>query len=513
MKVNALSEKSVSLWMTIKPLREPALDRPISVDVAVIGSGIAGASAAYELSLAGLSVAVLDRGILGRGITARTSAHLTFQSDDLYQEVIARRGLQAAKIHYRSQRAAVDRIEENIKTEMIACDFTRLEAVMGLARGQDPKVLDDELKACHQVGYPEVRKASKRELTRLKTRHGLVFPEHGRFHPLRYLDGLLRAAKRHGATLYENTCVTDIEETPRGVTLKTAGGHRVRARQAIIATNGPIATPRSLHIKQAPWRTYVFAAPVRKGAIADYLYWDTEDPYHYVRLQPRRGSHDMLIAGGEDHRTGAADDAEARYRKLERWTRARFPEIGKTAYRWSGQVLDPIDFTAFIGRSPGRERIFLATGDSGQGLTHGTIAGMLLRDLIVEGGSHWEGVYRPDRKTARGLLQFASDNLAAAQGLADYVTPGDISSAQELKPGEGGILREGLHKVAVARDARGRLHRHAAVCTHSGCLVRWNSFEACWDSPCFGSHYAPDGEVLNGPAITALAPAAPKETR
>ena len=503
--VNVSAEKSRSLWMTVAPLRAPPLSENIRVDVAIIGSGIAGASAAYELTLKGLTVAILDRGTLGRGMTSRTSAHLTFQSDDLYQEVIGRRGLQAAKIHYRSQRAAVDRIEENLKREKIACDFTRLDGILGLARGQDAKLLDDELKACHQVGYPEVRRAHKSELQRLKSRDGLVFPEQGRFHPLKYLDGILKAAQRRGAELYADTCVSAIEETARGVLVTTETGFRVRARAAIVATNGPINTKLAIHSKQAPYRTYVFAAPVPKGRIADALYWDTEDPYHYVRLHPGR-SEDMLIAGGEDHRTGEADDAEARFRKLERWTRVRFPEIGKTRFRWSGQVLDPIDYTAFIGRSPGQNRIYVATGDSGQGLTHGTIAGMMLTELIVTGKSHWESVYDPSRKTAKGLLRYLQENLATVKSLAEYATPGDLKSTPGRR-GTGGLMRDGMSKLAVCRDLKGRLHRNSAACTHSGCIIHWNTFEACWDCPCHGSHFAPNGAVLNGPAIEPLSPA------
>lgn len=503
--VNA-AEASHSLWMDVAAFSAEPLAKSITTDVAIIGSGICGTSLAYELTAKGISVAMLDRGRIARGMSARTSAHLTFQSDDLYQEVISRRGERIGKLHYQSQRAAVDRIEAIVKREAIACDFKRLDGILGLARGQEASLLEDELKACHKLGYREVRWATKEELTRLKTTRGLCFPEQARFHPVKYLNALLRRIGKRGGKIHAHSPVIEVNETRAGVTLVTASGHTVRAKFAVVATNSPIEPKVAIHTKQTPYRTYVLAAGIPKKKIADALYWDTEDPYHYVRLQPGRRT-DILIVGGEDHRTGEADNAEARLRKLEAWMRRRFPEAGAIKYRWSGQILDPIDYTAFIGRSPGRKRIFLATGDSGQGLTHGVVASLLLADLIGGKASPWESVHRPNRKTLEALGQYVSDNLTVAKNMLGYLTPGEIAAAERLKPGKGAILRHGLEKLAVCRDLKGKLHVRSASCTHVGCLITWNSFEQCWDCPCHGSHFAPDGEALNAPAVASLAKA------
>jgi glycine/D-amino acid oxidase-like deaminating enzyme/nitrite reductase/ring-hydroxylating ferredoxin subunit len=505
--VNALDEHSRPYWANISSLKASSLDSSLTVDVAIVGSGIAGTSVGYELSKGGVRIAILDRGRLARGMTARTSAHLTFQSDDLYQEVISRRGLKTARLHYESQRAAVGRIEAIQRKERIDCDFARLDGILGLAKDADPAVLDDELKACHQVGYKEVGFIKGRRLGRLKTLRGLKFPRHARFHPLKYVDGVLRLLNRGGALLFANTCVAEIAEVGEGVELKTDSGHLIHAAAAVIATNSPIDPKVAIHTKQVPYRTYVLAARAPKGSIPDALYWDTEDPYHYVRLQPET-NHDLLIAGGEDHRSGEFNDAAARFGRLEKWTRERFPEIGKVQYRWSGQVLDPIDYTAFIGRSPGKKNIYVATGDSGQGLTHGAIAEMLLSDLIVGKTNRWAEVYEPSRKTMNAAGQFVEENVTAVKNLAEYVTPGELKSTRSLKRGQGGILRRGLKKLAVSRDINGRLHKLSASCTHVGCIVHWNSFERCWDCPCHGSHFAPNGSVLNAPAILPLGRAA-----
>lgn len=506
MTANAAAEASHSLWMDVAPFPAKPLERSVTTEVAIIGTGICGTSLAFELTAKGVAVVLLDRGQIARGMSSRTSAHLTFQSDDLYQEVISRRGERIAKLHYQSQRAAVDRIEAIVKGEAIACDFKRLDGILGLARGQKVDLLQDEIAACHQLGYSEVRWATKAELARLKTASGLCFPQQARFHPVKYLNALLKLIQARGGRIHAQSPVIRLEETQKGVTLTTAAGHTVRAKFAVVATNSPIEPKVAIHTKQTPYRTYVLGADIPKKKIADALYWDTEDPYHYVRLQPG-ARRDMLLVGGEDHRTGEADNAEARFRKLETWMRRRFPEAKAVKYRWSGQVLDPIDYTAFIGPSPGRKRTYLATGDSGQGLTHGVVAGLLIADLIRGRSSPWQNVYRPQRKTLEALGRYVSDNLAVAENMLGYLTPGEIAAAERLKPGKGAILRHGLEKLAVCRDRKGKLHVRSASCTHVGCLIRWNSFEQCWDCPCHGSHFAPNGEALNAPAVNALAPA------
>jgi glycine/D-amino acid oxidase-like deaminating enzyme/nitrite reductase/ring-hydroxylating ferredoxin subunit len=504
--MNALEERSKPFWGSIPAVGAGALNTSLKVDVAVVGSGIAGTSVAYELADQGLKVALLDRGQLGRGMTARTSAHLAFESDDLYQEVISKRGLQMARLHFESQRAAVDRIEAIQQKEKIDCDFARVDGILGLAADTSVSVLEEELKACQRIGFKDVTFVSGDRLNRLKTSHALEFPEQARFHPLKYVSRLHKILLSRGAALFADTAVVEIEEKSNSVELRTEKGEAIRAQTAVVATNSPIEPKICIHTKQAPYRTYVLASPISKGSVEDVLYWDTADPYHYVRLQPE-DARDLLMVGGEDHRTGEADDAEARYGKLESWARDRFPEMGEIEYRWSGQILEPIDYTAFIGRSPGHKNVYIATGDSGQGLTHGAVAGMLISSLIVNGTSPWEELHDPSRKTLAAVGQFVGENVTALKSLAEYLTPGEMNSPRVCKKGQGSILRHGLQKLAVSRDLDDRLHVLSASCTHVGCLVRWNSFEQCWDCPCHGSHFAPDGSVLNAPAIRPLAPA------
>jgi Rieske Fe-S protein len=279
-----------------------------------------------------------------------------------------------------------------------------------------------------------------------------------------------------------------------------------------VCTNTPVVDLVAIHTKQAPYRTFAIAAELPRGAVPHVLLWDTLDPYHYVRVA-RDGDADVLVVGGEDHKTGHEDDAARRFAALEAWARARFPMLGAVQRRWSGQVMEPVDGLAFIGADPEhRANVYVATGDSGQGMTHATIAGMLITDLVLGRANPWAALYAPTRKSlaADAVKEWIAENADVARQYADLL-PGvgtDARTPASLAVGEGIVLQRGMAKVAVCRTDTGELVERSASCTHLGCVVRWNTLERSWDCPCHGSRFAPDGTVLNGPAIAALKPAA-----
>jgi glycine/D-amino acid oxidase-like deaminating enzyme/nitrite reductase/ring-hydroxylating ferredoxin subunit len=507
--MNVSNERSTSLWMDTPILDDaPALDKTERADVAIVGSGIAGMSVAYELAKAGKSVVILDRGPIGKGMTSRTTAHLTAQCDDGFAQMLSRRGEELTRGWYESQAAAIDRIETNQRELGLSCDFRRLDGHLFHAPGTDEKLLDREFEATRKIGMPIHRERGVPFAGQAET-PSLRYPEQATFHPLKYLAGLASAIRKAGGRFYADTIVQDVKEDENNVELTTAAGHTVQARHAVVATNAPINDRYAIHSKQAPYRTYAMAFSVAKSVLPDGLYWDTLEAYHYVRLQPGNGNSDVLIVGGADHKTGEADDADARFLAIEAWMRNLLPKLGKELHRWSGQILDTIDFAAFIGLNPGSKRTHVATGDSGQGITHGAVAGILISDLILRGESRWTDVYDPSRKPGKGLGTYLSENLSVPKNFAEYVAPGEVGSWDELKPGEGAIVRKGLKKVAAYRDENGKLYLRSAACPHLGCHVHWNSFERCWDCPCHGSQFAPDGTALNGPAFSALAEVKP----
>lgn len=512
---NAIAERTESLWLKDAregrrwPISAPPLESDQGCDVVVIGGGIAGLSIAFELAEAGQSVVLVDRGPLGGGMTGRTTAHLAPPCDDLLSELIELRGEEQARLHHRSHAAAVDRMEDIVRRHGVECAFRRVNGCLFPAIGTPEKEaaeqIGKEFDAAQKLGV-EVERARGVPLQGLGEVPVLRYPRQATFHPLRYLEGLAKLATEHGARLHADSPVVGAAENKDEVTVTLENGVRIVATHAIVATNSPINDIVAIHSKTAPYRTYAMAFELPEGYLPDALYWDMEDPYHYVRLQPASdGDGWWLIAGGEDHKSGEADDGEARFEKIESWLRPLVPDLGAEVARWSGQVLETIDRCGFIGRNPGNRHIWVTTGDSGQGMTQGAVAGILLRKLILGEQTPWAEVYDPGRIPVAGAANYLKENMTAVKNFAEYLTGGELDSAEDLKPGEGGILRSGLKKVAVARDRDGRLHRVSASCTHLGCIVHWNSTEQCWDCPCHGSHFAPDGSVLNGPAIKPLA--------
>ena len=503
--MNVLDECSRSWWMEVPVAEAPALTGPERADVVVVGSGIAGLSVAYELSSRGRSVVVADRGRIGSGMTARTTAHLASALDDYYSELTKVRGQDCARLYHQSVAAAIDRAEAIQSMERIDCDFRRLDGYLVLAPDTPESRLDEEIDCCKRLG---IHVEDCREPTPFHA-EGLVrsvrFPRQARFHPTKYLGGLAGALQRKGARLYADTCVESIDQEQGDVVVKTTSGHEIRAADVVVATNSPINVRVAIHTKQAPYRTYAIAGKIPAGTLADALYWDTLDPYHYVRLQPFSADEDIVIIGGEDHKSGESDDGVQRFVTLERWARDRLPGLREVTHRWSGQVLEPIDFAGFIGRSPNEQHVFIVSGDSGQGITNGLVAGTLIADLITTGASPWEQVYSPSRKIQKNIGEFISENITPLKNFAEYLTAEAIASVERLQAGEGRLVRSGLKKIAACRDRNGALHLHSASCTHLGCVVHWNSLEQCWDCPCHGSQFAPDGTALNGPAVSPLA--------
>ena len=506
--MNAAREQTKSLWMAVAVDPEaPLLSGKHRCDVAIVGAGMAGLSTAYELVKAGLNVIVVDRSIIAGGMTSRTTAHLAPICDDGLSALISLRGEASARLFQRSQEAAVTRIEQIVEEFSIACNFRRLDAFLFPAVSMEPKdareQCDREYDAACTIGAA-VERVTGVPFNGFEKAPALKYPGQATFHPLRYLNGLAGAIRENGGRIFANSAVTKIEEAESGVRLATDDDAIIEAAKAVFATNSPVNSTIGVHSKMAPYRTYAMAFTIPKGTLPDALYWDMDDPYHYVRLDPGPGMVDYLIAGGADHKSGVADDGAARFDAIEAWMRALLPDLGNEVHRWSGQVLDTIDYCGFIGHNPKSENVFIATGDSGQGMTHGALAGILLKELITRGRSAWEDVYAPARKTPTGLGNFLSENLTALKSFAEYLTPGEIGSVEDLKPGEGGIIRDGMSKTAACRDREGKLHLHAAVCTHLGCHIHWNSTEQCWDCPCHGSQFAADGTVLNGPAVMPL---------
>ena len=515
-----------------QPIKFDKMKRNISssepLDVVIVGGGIAGLSTAYLLSKSGKKVILFEDGYIGSGETGRTTAHITHALDDRYYNLEKLHGKEGAHIAAESHTAAINMIEAIVNEEKIDCDFEKLDGFLFLDSTDTKESLDDELEATHRAGIKSTELISKVPNLSFDTGPCLLFPNQAQFHPLKYLKGLTEAILCYGGKIYTETHVQDIL-LPNEI--KTSDGYTAFAKNIVIATNAPIIDKVSkIYEIQQAYRTYVIGARIKKDKVPHALYWDTGNqnsentvaPYHYVRVQ-RNGEddskYDLLIVGGEDHLTGNITDdkdLQQRYTNLESWTRNRFP-IDDIEFRWSGQVLEPKDGIAFIGHNPNddkKKNVFIATGDSGNGITHGTIAGIILTDLILGKTNTWVSLYNPSRSPREKLDNSqGSKNKKKNGNTNNNKKESSLSnnkdnrlkktSLQDLDI-EQGIVQED-EKIAVYKDSKNKLHRYSAVCTHLGCTVVWNNSEKSFDCPCHGSRFsAITGEVINGPANNKL---------
>lgn len=510
------NESGVTLPVWIEDIAMPTtnpLHENVKCDVCIVGAGLAGMTTAYLLAKEGRDVVVVEAKEIGGGETSRTTAHLSNALDDGFQELIRLYGVDGARLAAQSHGQAIDKIEEIIKEEKIDCDFSRVDGYLFATDNKEQDQLMQELEALQKIGWLDVVLRKKSPLNTLTHLPCLHFPNQAQFHVMKYLQALTSAFINAGGRIFTHTKINRFE-TGQIVTVVSEAGHAVMANHLVVATNTPINDMVTMHTKQAPYRTYAIGAAVRRGDVPDALYWDMQDPYHYVRLLKGKAADnedeglDLLIVGGEDHKTGQGDNLSLRFDNLERWMNKHFPMAKDVVYRWSGQVMEPVDGLGFIGRNPGdSDNVYIATGDSGHGMTHSTIAGMLITDLIMGRANPWEKLYDPARVNLKSTGEFLKENLNVAAQFKDYVTSGDVEDPMQVLPGTGRVMRKGMTKVAVYCDQDGVRHQCSAICSHLGCVVHWNDVESSWDCPCHGSRFDPFGKVITGPALKDLGPA------
>ncbi|AUX41601.1 oxidoreductase [Sorangium cellulosum] len=512
----AYDKNTVWTHAVITPMAPLAADH--KADICVVGAGIAGLTTAYLLAKAGKSVIVLDNGAVGGGESGFTTAHITNALDRRWASLAKLHSARDLRLAARSHTSAIETIERIVKEEEIDCDFRRVHGYLFTAPGSSSSTLREEIEAAHRAGLGSVHYVDRAPLLDFDTGPAVRFPDQAQFHIRRYLAGLSRAIERDGGKLYTLAHVVDVveDEVPHKVVVKTARGHQVLASEAVLATNSPFIPRISIHMKQAGYRTYVIGLRMPRGAVPPGLYWDTDDPFHYVRLanvDGADGPDEILIVGGEDHKTGQASDADQRHARLEAWARERFTQAGEVLHRWSGEVMETVDGLAYIGRVKKDSRILISTGDCGNGMTHGTIAGIVISDLVQGHENRFASLYDPTRinLSAAAVSEYIKENVNVACQYASWLGAGEVHDASEIAPGSGAVVRRGLKKLAVYRDPAGQLHAMSAMCTHLGGIVSWNPAERSWDCRCHGARFEATGRVIRGPAKADLTPAPPLE--
>ena len=497
--------RTESLWNATHQLRRlGALAGDRDTDVAIVGGGISGLTAAVLLARSGKRVSLVERDHIASGETGNTTSHLTEAVDGRYQTLAKDFGEANASLVAASTRAAIDRIEAFTRETGHDCGFSRVPGFLYSERKQDVEWLANELDAARRAGC-QVRWEDNVPLP-FDTFGAVRWDHQAQVHATAYLEALLNEAAARGVRLYENTRVVDVHD---GDPCRVETDHGIiSAADVFVAAHVPVNNRVMLHTKLAAYRSYAIATELRPPAAEAFsgLFWDTDDPYHYTRVH-QVGGRTYLIVGGEDHRTGEASDTDACYERLLAYARQRFG-IEEAKYRWSGQIIEPVDGLPFIGLNTAARHVYVATGYSGNGMTFGTLAGMIVSDLIAAGANPYASLYDATRvKPLAAAYDYLAENVAfPAHLLKDRLTfRTDDRPIDSLRPGEGGIFSTTEGKLAVCRDQTGAIHSCSAVCTHLGCDVAWNHAEQTWDCPCHGSRFSPEGRVINGPAVTDLA--------
>jgi glycine/D-amino acid oxidase-like deaminating enzyme/nitrite reductase/ring-hydroxylating ferredoxin subunit len=475
------------------------------VDVVVVGGGITGLTAAYLLTAAGKSVALLERGRCAEIDTGHTTAHLTMVTDTGLVELAKQFGRDHAQAAWDGGLAAIAQIDALVREHDIDCAFNwvdgYLHAPAGAASAEDAAAFKAEAALANELGFD----ATFVEKVPVFGGPGVRFDNQARFHPRQYLAGLARAIAARGGHIYEHSEVEEFCGQPLSV---KANGFTLSCADIVIATHNPlvgigsVAGATVFQTKLALYTSYVVAGRVAHQRIPDALFWDTADPYHYLRVEAH-DDFDVVIFGGEDHKTGQASDTAACYQRLEQALTALIPEVELT-HRWSGQVIETPDGLPYIGAMADHQ--YAATGFSGNGMTFGTLGAMIMSDAIVGRKNPWTQLFEPGRAAIRhGLWDYLKENTDYPYYLIRDRFAGDSGrSLRSVKRGEGQVIVRNGAKVAAYRDRSGATTLRSAICTHAGCVVGWNGAEQTWDCPCHGSRFKPTGEVIAGPAEAPL---------
>jgi len=503
-----------SYWSDNTPApRFSALKEDIAVDVLVMGAGITGITAAYLLMRAGYTVALVDKGRCLSGDTSNTTAHLTCVTDTLLSDLVDDFGRDHAQAVWDAQLAAVDTIDRIVWREQIKCQFSWVPAFLfnpsaatGRPDQEDQSIdLAKEAALASELGFDAEYIASAPFLNTPAVR----FDNQAKFHPRKYLVALLRLlANANGCRVFEDTNVSEIDGTP--ITATTDGGARIHCEHVFIATHVPLqgkagVLPATiLQSKLAPYSTYVVGGWVPRGTVPEALFWDTGDPYDYLRVD-RRHDHDYIIFGGEDHKTGQVEQTGECFSRLEQRLKMLLPEISLT-HRWSGQVIETNDGLPYIGETA--ERQFAATGFAGHGMTFGTLSAMMFVDYLTGEKNPWADLFDTGRtKVKGGLWDYIKENKDYPYYLIrDRFAGAGGRSLRSIARGHGKVIEVNGQPAAVYRGLDSQIHVRSATCTHIGCYVHFNDAEHTWDCPCHGSRFKVNGDVLAGPAEKPLEP-------
>jgi glycine/D-amino acid oxidase-like deaminating enzyme/nitrite reductase/ring-hydroxylating ferredoxin subunit len=485
-----------SLWLQDAPGTSwPALEHDVQVDVAVLGGGITGTTAALLLKREGARVALLEAAQVASGVTGCTTAKVSALQSTIYSAIRSRHGEEAAAVYAEASLVGVERVAALADEEAIECDLHRRPAFTYAADEQDLRSIEREADAARAAGLDAVM-TDDLDLP-YRVAGAVRLDDQLEFHPVRYVRGLAALVHGDGSIVAEQTRALSVEEGSSCRVRTTRA--TVTAEHVVIATHYPLLDRGLFFARLEPKRSYCIAAGVR-GSLPQGMSISAGEVTRSIRSY-----ENLLIVGGEGHTTGASKATPQRYEALERFARAHW-DVDRITHRWSAQDPVPFDHLPMIGRyTPRSSRLYVASGFMKWGLSGGTMAAMLLSDLVSGRDNRWADHFNPNRLSVRSAPKLAQLNaMVGVSFFGDRLRPARGDSFADVPTGEARVVRDGLGKTGVYCDAQGTVHAVSLRCTHLGCLLRFNSAERSWDCPCHGSRFDVDGAVLEGPAAEPL---------
>jgi glycine/D-amino acid oxidase-like deaminating enzyme/nitrite reductase/ring-hydroxylating ferredoxin subunit len=490
-----------SVWVETGEIgRYGALEGGVSCDIVVVGGGWIGLTTALLLAQEGADVVLIEGGRLAARTSGNTTGKITSQHGAMYSALRDRQGNDVAQLYADANQNAVTQVAEIAERLAIDCELSRTPSYVYTT---DPaNSLSGEAEAAASLGLP-AQLVDGQEVG-VPAAAAVRFDNQLQLHPVRYLAGLARALTDAGGRIYEQSRATSIDDTGDGIEVTVAPGHILRGRRAVVATLLPIGTIGGYFARTTPEQSHGIAVRLPVEAPTGMTI-SADSPIRSTRPWPGGGPNGLVVVGS-DHKVGKADDTRAAYQALVDWVGSTWNFDAQPEYRWSAHDYVSADLLPYAGRAPGSDAILIATGMHKWGLSNGTAAAGVLRDLILDRDNPSAALYDAGRiGDARSVGALIKNNAEVGKDFATGHAARILTSGLDhVEVGEGGLYRRDGRTVGAYCDQDGELHTVKPVCTHLGCSLAWNQADTTWDCNCHGSRFSPDGSVLDGPATRPL---------